>query len=529
MKKLLPFLLFPYTLFIQLSKKFLHSFYSPIFRKSLYLSLFSWILIVFCTPPLLGEPLIFIALIPFFIALEPLSIKQATLVSFLSAIPYHFAMYYWLYNTIPKIEVPEALVLFGMGLLFLYFSLFNALLGLLYKTAQSSKFFRYTWPLAWAGLEVFRSSGDMSFPWGHLAYTLGNWQSILQGLAWIGSFLYTAIILWVNLAGLKAWKTRKWTPLIPAISIIVIAWVYGSVVLSKPLPKGPSADVALIQPSILQTNKWEKGHFKHIVTKTFTMISDSSVKGADWIVVPETAIPDFLRIKKENRELQKLANQMQTKILIGALDYDRKGPKARHGYRYFNAAYLYTPNQFRPRIYHKIQLVPFSERLPFESIIPAISFVDLGEGDFSSGAKLMMLDSTIPAVAHICYESIYPYIMRMSIKAGAKLVLNITNDGWFGRSSAPWQHLNQVRIRAIENGIPVARAANSGISALIDSRGTILKKTKLYEKKILRGKIPLRTSTTLYSQIGSAVEWVLQIIFFLHLFRVFIFRRLYKR
>src|SRR5699024_216126 len=131
------------------------------------------------------------------------------------------------------------------------------------------------------------------------------------------------------------------------------------------------------------------------------------------------------------------------------------------------------------RQYSKLRLVPFSERLPFDDIFPLINYVNLGEGDFSAGDGYEVWNAKIPYAPSICYEVIYPDFVRGARRRGATLLVNITNDGWFGYSNAPFQHANITRFRAVEAGMPIARNANSGISVFYDYKGRILGKTRL--------------------------------------------------
>jgi len=155
--------------------------------------------------------------------------------------------------------------------------------------------------------------------------------------------------------------------------------------------------------------------------------------------------------------------------------------------------------------YSKMHLVPFSEKIPFDNIFPVINYVDLGGGEFSPGDSLSIWQPGNFSPL-ICYEAIYGNILRDAKRKGAKFIANITNDGWFYKSIAPYQHFNLVRAHAVENGIGVVRAANTGISAFILPNGKILEKTELFEQRIIVQNIPLETYFTPYSEIGDYIE-----------------------
>jgi len=166
--------------------------------------------------------------------------------------------------------------------------------------------------------------------------------------------------------------------------------------------------------------------------------------------------------------------------------------------------------------YIKKHLVPFSERIPFDDIFPILNYVDFGEGDFVPGTETPVYD-LYHWTPYICYDAIFGDLVREAAREGSRLMVNITNDGWFGRSTAPGNHLNLVRYRAIETGMPVARIANSGISAFIDQYGHYSHNTNLFETTVVQRKMQLKTRHTLYERIGDTVETALLWFFLIYL------------
>jgi apolipoprotein N-acyltransferase len=154
--------------------------------------------------------------------------------------------------------------------------------------------------------------------------------------------------------------------------------------------------------------------------------------------------------------------------------------------------------------YSKVHLVPFSDRIPFDDVIPILNYVNFGEGDFVAGKEIPVY-GPFQWTPFICYEAIYGSQIREAIRKGSRMMVNITNDGWFGISTAPGQHLNLIRYRAVENGYPVARDANSGISVFIDQYGHTDQNTKLLTKRVITRKLPLRSRDTYIrtSETGS--------------------------
>jgi apolipoprotein N-acyltransferase len=353
----------------------------------------------------------------------------------------------------------------------------------------------------------------MSFPWNNLGYALGHHLALIQNVRLIGVYGLSALLVVINLLGFIALtrhgRKRKLalTGMIAGLSLMALDG-YFTLRLQPHDSSAAKIDIALVQPSIPQTKKWEEGYFIEVVQKTFNTMDHSAAKldGADLVVLPETAIPDFLRTRREViKAFKERSSELKAPIILGALDYftDRKPWRE---YQFFNSAYLFRPGQDTLLQYNKVRLVPFSEKLPFDNIFPVINYVNLGEGDFSEGKEHVLWGGDLAYAPSICYEVIYPSYMRDARRAGAKLFVNVTNDGWFGRSNAPYQHANIARFRVIETGAPMARSANTGISVFYDYRGRNLGQTRLLESTVLRRQLPLTEKPTFYLAYGDTIE-----------------------
>jgi apolipoprotein N-acyltransferase len=189
--------------------------------------------------------------------------------------------------------------------------------------------------------------------------------------------------------------------------------------------------------------------------------------------------------------------------LVGALDF-MPDKKPWREYRFYNSTFLFHPEAGRrAEQYSKLRLVPFSEKLPFENIFPLLNYVNLGEGDFSPGDGYRIWGDAMRYAPSICYEIIYPDFVRKAREAGAQFLVNVTNDGWFGRSNGPHQHANIARFRAMETGLPIARCSNTGISVFYDAWGRDLGHTALLDSTVLRRKLPVPERETLYARYGG--------------------------
>lgn len=504
-------------------------------RTALFLSCFAWGLYALAYPPMPLGPAALLILVPWFIVLNRFSRGQAMFATFWSGMLYNSINYYWIYNVMHVETAPSGLILLGLFLLIAFFSAYNTLAGFVYTLAKEAPAKIRTvllilFPVFCAGLEMTRTYGDFAFPWSHLGYVFGNSLELLQMLPYIGIFGYTILVIASNQAVAqtlcKVQDIKKAIPVLAVpLSIFVVLLIQGSIVLSKTEAQPfynaddeSSPSIALVQPSIAQGAKWSKERFDRIVNKTLGMVNDSIKEHADLIVLAETAIPDHIRRQPGVIErLHEVADHKKAQLLVGALDYRRNPRGSIRKFDVYNASFLFSPgNNSFPDRYIKKHLVPFSERIPFDEIFPILNYVDLGEGDFVAGKETPVY---LPSLwtPYICYDAIFGDLVREAIRNGSRLMVNITNDGWFGRSTAPYQHLNLIRYRAIENGMPVARLANSGVSAFIDQYGHYDGNTEIFTDRVVQRKVPLKTRDTLYSRIGDAVEMLLLIFFAVYL------------
>lgn len=504
-------------------------------RIALLLSSFSWGLFAFAYPPMPLGPAALLLLVPWFIVLNKYARGQALFATFWSGMLYNAINYYWIYNVMHVETAPSGLILFGLFLLIAFFSAYNTLAAFVYTLAKDAPakvrpILLLLYPIFYAGLEMTRTYGDFAFPWSHLGYVFGNHLELLQMLSYIGIFGYTILVVGSNQAVAHlfcyAKNLKRAIPVLALPAAIFVALlIQGCITLSKPeaqpfygADNEGNPTVALIQPSIQQGAKWSKERFDAIVAKTVGMVNDSVKDGTDLIVLAETAIPDHIRRQPRVIDLlQRTANEKNASILTGALDYRRNSPKSIRKFDIYNASFLFKPHtRSFPKRYIKKHLVPFSERIPFDEVFPILNYVDLGEGDFVAGKETPVYPP-FQWTPYICYDAIFGDLVREAMRAGSRLMVNITNDGWFGRSTAPYQHLNLIRYRVIENGMPVARLANSGVSVFVDQYGHEDGNTEIFTDRVIQRKVPLKTRDTLYSHIGDAVEKGLLLFFALYL------------
>jgi apolipoprotein N-acyltransferase len=222
------------------------------------------------------------------------------------------------------------------------------------------------------------------------------------------------------------------------------------------------------------------------------------------IVWPESATPFLFEEEPAGRAaVLDLARETSAWVLLGSDQIERGRPA-----RYYNVAFLVGPDGRQAGVYRKMHLVPFGEYVPLRSLLFfAAPLVD-SVGDFGVGESVTVLPvDGHPVTTVICYESVFPYLARAAVEGGSQLLTAITNDAWYGWSSAPFQHYEQGRLRAIEFGRYFVRSANTGISAIVDPYGRVLASSGLFETTVLRADVRLLTGRTLYARIGDSLAW----------------------
>ncbi|MDR2999972.1 MAG: apolipoprotein N-acyltransferase [Fibromonadaceae bacterium] len=480
-------------------------------KRAILLSLASWGLLALCFPPYLLGPVALAVLAPWFYVLRMASKKVALISSYLGSFFFHAISMYWLYHV--GDVAPQALIYSGLLLGIAYLSLYALLCAWVFVKIRDrfgEVLLIVIFPLFWAGIETLRAKGDMSFPWLSFGLVFGGSIELMQTFALFGVFGCSAIIIASNMCLVTAFlKKKKKLAFVPLI-LAVCFYIGGYAVMSfedNVKDEVETLTVAVMQPSIPQTRKWNQEYYDSVMKQTWDLFETLDPLDVALILFPETAIPDYINYRRrEYSYLKKYAAENDVAIVIGALNRDRHKREEKKKPNIYNSAFLFGPDE--PKEYRKTRLVPFSEKLPFDNVVPAINYVDLGGGDFTPGDSLTVWQpgSFSP---FICYEAIYGSILRDAKRKGAKFIANLTNDGWFKRSIAPYQHFNLVRSHAVENGIGVVRSANTGISAFIKPNGRVIERTELFEQRIIVQDMPLKTRFTPYSVIGDYVEWVL--------------------
>jgi apolipoprotein N-acyltransferase len=374
-------------------------------------------------------------------------------------------------------------------------------------------------PVAWTALEwLIGHLGDVSFPWLGLGTSLADAPVLVQWADVAGARGVTLWVAWTNVAIVDAWMATgdggrgkglaMARRLAPVLATLALALGYG-VWREKTLPVRDVGIVGMVQPNEGFREKWDPPHQNAVVAKLLTMSRQVMALGRPQLVVwPEAAIPGYLfQNPAWDGAISGLAGASHTPILAGGLHAD---PGASAPIPYYNAAFLYdsTGSRGSHPVYAKHYLVPITERVPF---VPGrwmrrVPGLGRWSGGFARGRDLPVYETAIGRFGVIiCYESAFEDLPRKYRARGADFLVNITNDAWFGRTSAPSQHASHLVLRAIETRMGVARAANSGISEFVDPLGRAYAATELDREAIVVDRLRTSDVSTLYVRLG---DWV---------------------
>ncbi|HAD82056.1 MAG: apolipoprotein N-acyltransferase [Candidatus Edwardsbacteria bacterium RIFOXYD12_FULL_50_11] len=488
-------------------------------KRSFILASLTSLLLFLIFPLFSLWPLAFVSLIPLYFGFENLSTHRTFLVTWLSGFFFFCGLLHWIVFN-PAVESwVRPLLYLGVMLIAAYLSLFLAASFTLAKWLTGKLNIPFWWaaPFGLVLFDFIRSHGILGFPWGSLGYSLARWTSAIQMASITGVYGVTFWIVLVNglIYGLIKYfianRPFRLTPrffLRMALVLLVFALppLTGKLMLfpvNKKIRNSPLLNVSLIQGNIQQGFRWDR-EFREYNWQIYDSLSRQAVKQpVDLLVWPETALPFYLRYEPEYylRALS-LANDLKSSILTGVPDFSYE--PNRQTQLYYNSAFLIRPIYGLTGSYAKRHLVPFGERFPYKEKIPFIRNINFGEGEWTPGADSIIFDmGGINFSCMICFESIFPEIARQQVGRGARFLVNITNDGWFGRSGAARQHAEMAVFRAVEQRRAIARCANSGISMFILPTGEIIKPTPLYKQMIITNAIPLLNNRTFYQKYGD--------------------------
>ena len=438
---------------------------------------------------------------------------RAFLLGLTSGFVYFAGTLYWtgaVLRTFGGIPLPAAAL--GVCLLALYQGFFPALFALISSRLLARGGFAafLLTAAAWCATEFFRGVVFGGFPWVVLGDSQVTMLPVAQLASVLGVYGVSALVAFVNAAIAYATLTTG-RPRVASVASAAI--VLGAVAMWGTLRiadgtltrSGTPIRLGLIQANIAQEDKWKSGEARRIFATYIAMTRDAVQRGAEYVIWPESATPFMFERDPIGQEtLRALARDAHVPILFGS-DQEVTEPQP----ALYNAAFLVAPDGKTAAVYRKIHLVPWGEFIPMKRLLFFVSPLVDSFTDFSPGTSMVMLPvgSHLTSTA-ICYEVVYPSLVRQAVQAGSELLTTITNDGWYGYSSAPYQHFALASMRAIEQGRYLARAANTGISGVVDPYGRIVQQSSIFEQVALVEQVRFLTGRTIYSRIGDVIAYV---------------------
>jgi len=460
-------------------------------------------------------PLAWVALVPLLIAVRQAAPRRAFLLGFLAGFTGCFGIYYWIpYCMINYADMSRPLAYLALFLLVLILAGYPALFTWLWAVFQRRSALPAViiGPLLWVSLEYIRTYFPLGgFPWALLGNSQYKFLQSIQVAELGGVYLVSWLVALVNfgIAGVLQ-KTpagqRAWKGLVLAAACFAAAVVYGQVRMKQvdaAFAQKPELKVGIVQGNIDQGEKWNSQLFWASMVRHIELSKDLLREPKDLLIWPEAAVTDYFNLAWQDQDqIAKSLSGFDAYFLFGAVSKKQTGEQK----QYFNSAYMLSPNGEKLLgQYDKIHLVPFGEYVPLKKLLFWVDAIAGGNtGDTDPGDKVLVFDTGSYRIGCvICYEVIFPGLVRKFVKAGAQVMSTVTNDAWFGPTSAPHQHYSTMIFRAVENRVYFIRAANTGISGVCDPCGRTIAQSQIYEVAQLEAGVKRSSLRTLYTRLGD--------------------------
>ncbi len=357
----------------------------------------------------------------------------------------------------------------------------------------------------WVVLDYLRAHLLSGFPWEIVGYSVFPFAPAMN-ISDIGGIYLIEFIMIFFVSSFFSRNKIKWIKI--SLFLLIGSIAYGEMDIlywNNFLKKKPSIVVGVAQGNIDQSVKWTPAYRDRTLKIYEDLTNHLSKKGSSIVVWPETAVPFYFQSSFLSSKIRKLAEDNKMYLLFGSPGYIFNGDRT----IYTNRAYMLSPSGEILGYYDKVHLVPFGEYLPLRKYLRFVEKIIPMVGDMGPGKEIKPLpfkDGKIGVL--ICYESIFPEITREMVKKGATLLANITDDAWFGKTSAPFQHFSMVAFRAVESKRYLIRSANTGISGFISPTGKIIKWTPIFKRATVQFPVKEVKYITLYTRFGNWIVWV---------------------
>jgi apolipoprotein N-acyltransferase len=463
--------------------------------------------------------LAWIALVPLLAALRDQSVKTGLRLSGIFGLAYFCGTIYWVTNSIhfyghvPLIPAVLIMLLFSF-ILALFVTPFGAAVVHLRKHQPGILFLAA--PAVWVTLELARTRLFSGFPWALLGHSQQTVLPVIQIADITGAYGVSFLIVLANIAVAEFLADRKkFVPPVVAAAALVTALGYGYFRLGGEYGEG-AVKVSVVQGNIEQDKKWDPAYQTEVIDTYKRLTQEAIEQKPDLVIWPETATPFYFGGSGDNArltaDLLQYVKSTRTPLLTGSPTYQVKPGRV---IELRNSAFLISQNGTPHAVYHKIHLVPYGEYVPMKKVLFFVEKMVQAIGDFQAGTEYTVMkfrpagngrEITLSTV--ICYEIIFPDLVRKFVRGDAGIMTTITNDAWFGRTAAPYQHFSIAVFRAVENRVPLARAANTGVSGFIDAKGRVLETSGIFTEAVLTRTLAPGNVKTFYTKHGDVFAYL---------------------
>ncbi|MCA9399025.1 MAG: apolipoprotein N-acyltransferase [Candidatus Omnitrophica bacterium] len=428
--------------------------------KNLRLCCLSALLLILSFPKFDLWPLIWVALVPLFLAIDGKRKITSTLYAYLTGVLFFFGVIYWFIHVTG----------IGMVIMVIVFGLYFALFGFFHSFFQNrNKLFSiFLIPAVWVLMEFLRAHLFSGFDWASLGHSQYKNLLFIQIADITGVFGISFLIVMVNMVIKDLWVTKKaGASLVITALFLLITLGYGVFQLNQPHSNGKTIKAAVVQANVDQNMKWNESFWPAIMKKHMDLTRQAAEEQPDVIIWPETSLPNILwEDAYLLNDLVDFIKAEQIPVILGAVVQEEFDV-------YYNSALLFLEDGQLAGQYNKLHLVPFGEYIPFRGVFPFLEDI-IPIADFTSGRDFTVLSLKGKKIsALICFEDTLSALARGFVRQGAEILVNLTNDAWFKDTKAPYLHMQSALFRTIETRRPLIRAANTGVSCFIDATGHI--------------------------------------------------------
>jgi apolipoprotein N-acyltransferase len=476
-----------------------------------------------------------VALAPLLVALRGTTLTRAFLYGLLTGVIYFTGTLYWITRVMARYgDMQTWVAVLVNAVLVAYLSFFPAMFALVVRriTIAHGPRSLAVAPLVWVVGELGRNYPFGGFPWVLLGYSQVTVLPIAQlasifgvhGVSVLVASVSTALAMYAGQHGEAARGGKnplattanaakaKAAELAPVAGVLLVVFAIavwgarraGSAALTR---SGDAIRVGMIQGNVSLEERMDASRRGAIFANYLSMTRRAIREGAQFVIWPESATPfQFEADPLAAAQIRTIARQARVPILLGSDQVENPGKGVPT--KYYNSAFLVRPDGTTAGAYRKMHLVPFGEYVPARRLFFFAAPLVEAVSDFSAGetATLLPVDHHNVSTA-ICYEVVYPDLVRQFVVAGSEMLTTITNDAWFGDTSAPYQHFEQASMRAIEEGRYLVRSANTGISGIVDPYGRVLERTAIFQPAVLVGEARFLTSSTFYARHGEILPY----------------------